>query len=87
MGRDCGDLALWAGLSVGAETILVPEVPPDIKDVAEKLKVVLNVEKHSIVMVAEGCMSGHECAEQLTSTLMHVYLFLVTSNVVVVHLV
>ena len=27
---------------------------------------VLNVEKHSIVMVAEGCMSGHECAEQLT---------------------
>ena len=35
---------------------------------------VLNVEKHSIVMVAEGCMSGHECAEQLTniSMLMHV---------------
>ncbi|SUK51973.1 6-phosphofructokinase [Staphylococcus aureus] len=23
MGRDCGDLALWAGLSVGAETIVV----------------------------------------------------------------
>ena len=45
MGRDCGDLALWAGLSVGAETILVPEVHTDIKDVAEKLKVVLNVEK------------------------------------------
>lgn len=66
MGRDCGDLALWAGLSVGAETILVPEEHTDIKDVAEKLKVVLNVEKHSIVMVAEGCMSGHECAEQLT---------------------
>lgn len=46
MGRDCGDLALWAGLSVGAETILVPEVHTDIKDVAEKLKVVLNVEKN-----------------------------------------
>lgn len=45
MGRDCGDLALWAGLSVGAETILVPEEHTDIKDVAEKLKVVLNVEK------------------------------------------
>ena len=36
MGRDCGDLALWAGLSVGAETILVPEVNTDIKDIAEK---------------------------------------------------
>ena len=44
MGRDCGDLALWAGLSVGAETILVQKCT-DIKDVAEKLKVVLNVEK------------------------------------------
>ena len=43
MGRDCGDLALWAGLSVGAETILVRNT--DIKDVAEKLKMVLNVEK------------------------------------------
>ena len=38
MGRDCGDLALWAGLSVGAETIVVPEVHTDIKDVAEKIE-------------------------------------------------
>ena len=38
MGRDCGDLALWAGLSVGAETILVPEEHTDIKDVAEKIE-------------------------------------------------
>ena len=66
MGRDCGDLALWAGLSVGAETILVPESTQILKMLLKKLKVVLNVEKHSIVMVAEGCMSGHECAEQLT---------------------
>ena len=31
MGRDCGDLALWAGLSVGAETIVVPEVKQILK--------------------------------------------------------
>ena len=66
MGRDCGDLALWAGLSVGAETILVQKCTQILKMLLKKLKVVLNVEKHSIVMVAEGCMSGHECAEQLT---------------------
>ena len=60
MGRDCGDLALWAGLSVGAETILVPEEHTDIKDVAEKLESgIKRGKKHSIVMVAEGCMSGH----------------------------
>ncbi|TRR58380.1 ATP-dependent 6-phosphofructokinase, partial [Salmonella enterica subsp. enterica serovar Panama] len=57
MGRDCGDLALWAGLSVGAETIVLPEVNTDIKDVAEKIEQgIKRGKKHSIVMVAEGCM-------------------------------
>jgi 6-phosphofructokinase 1 len=67
MGRDCGDLALWAGLSVGAETIIVPEVKTDIKDVAEKIDHgIKRGKKHSIVMVAEGCMSGEACAKELT---------------------
>ena len=67
MGRDCGDLALWAGLSVGAETIVLPEVNTDIKDVAEKIEQgIKRGKKHSIVMVAEGCMSGQECADELT---------------------
>lgn len=67
MGRDCGDLALWAGLSVGAETIMVPEVETDIKDIAEKIESgIKRGKKHSIVMVAEGCMSGQECADKLT---------------------
>ena len=65
MGRDCGDLALWAGLSVGAETILVP-ANTDIKDIAEKIESgIKRGKKHSIVMVAEGSMSGQECADQL----------------------
>lgn len=38
MGRDAGDLALWAGLAGGAETILIPEEPHDLKDMAERLK-------------------------------------------------
>ena len=45
MGRDCGDLALWAGLSVGAETIVLPEVNTDIKDVAEKIEQGIKEEK------------------------------------------
>ncbi|RNM42039.1 hypothetical protein EF900_18735, partial [Staphylococcus aureus] len=49
MGRDCGDLALWAGLSVGAETILVPEANTDIKDIAEKIESgIKRGKKHSI---------------------------------------
>lgn len=38
MGRDCGDLALWSGLAVGAETIILPETETDIKDIAEKIQ-------------------------------------------------
>ena len=32
MGRDAGDLALWAGLAGGAETILVPEEKYELPD-------------------------------------------------------
>ena len=67
MGRDCGDLALWAGLSVGAETIIVPEVETDIKEVAERIDHgIKRGKKHSIVMVAEGCMTGEACAQELS---------------------
>lgn len=67
MGRDCGDLALWSGLAVGAETIILPETETDIKDIAEKFNMVLiEVKKHSIIIVAEGCMTGDMCASELT---------------------
>ncbi|MBO1198496.1 6-phosphofructokinase [Staphylococcus simiae] len=66
MGRDCGDLALWAGLSVGAETIMVPEVKTDLKEVAEKIEQgIKRGKKHSIVLVAEGVMTAQECSNQL----------------------
>ena len=39
----------------------------DIKDVAEKIdNGIRRGKKHSIVMVAEGCMSGEDCAKELT---------------------
>lgn len=66
MGRDAGDLALWAGLAGGAETILVPEVPSDISEIARRLKRGRDRgKKHSIIIVAEGVMSGQALKEQL----------------------
>ncbi|HYK73893.1 MAG TPA: ATP-dependent 6-phosphofructokinase, partial [Pseudoneobacillus sp.] len=38
MGRDAGDLALWAGLAGGAETILIPEEKYDMTEIASRLK-------------------------------------------------
>ena len=38
MGRHCGDLALYAGLAGGAETIIVPEIDFKVEDVCNKIK-------------------------------------------------
>ncbi|ASV68736.1 MULTISPECIES: 6-phosphofructokinase [Cytobacillus] len=68
MGRDAGDIALWAGLAGGAETILIPEVNYDIDEIATKLKSGLDRGKrHSIIIVAEGVCSGIEFAKQVES--------------------
>ncbi|TQR19808.1 6-phosphofructokinase [Psychrobacillus vulpis] len=66
MGRDAGDLALWAGLAGGAETIIIPEVDYNIEEVVERLKSgTARGKKHSIIIVAEGVMSGSEFAAKL----------------------
>lgn len=55
MGRSCGDIALYAGLCGGAESILVPEIPVDMKQIIEK---VIRGRKrgklHHIIVLAEG---------------------------------
>jgi 6-phosphofructokinase 1 len=66
MGRNAGDLALWSGLAGGAETILIPEDNHDMDDIARRLKKGQERgKKHSIIIVAEGVMSGNEFAARL----------------------
>lgn len=66
MGRNAGDLALWAGLAGGAETILIPEEKYDVKDIISRLESGKGRgKKHSIIVVAEGVMSANELADIL----------------------
>lgn len=66
MGRNAGDVALWTGLAGGAEAILIPEEPYDIKDIVAQLnKGRARGKKHSIIIVAEGAGSAYEVSEQL----------------------
>lgn len=66
MGRDAGDIALWSGLAGGAETILIPEIPGDLKDIARRLeKGMERGKKHSIIIVAEGVTTGTDFAAKL----------------------
>ncbi|WP_077327442.1 6-phosphofructokinase [Virgibacillus siamensis] len=66
MGRDAGDLALWAGLADGAESILVPEKADDFQEVIERLKRGHERgKKHSIIILAEGVGSGLSYGERI----------------------
>lgn len=66
MGRDAGDLALWAGLADGAESIILPERPADFDDVIARLKRGLaRGKKHSIILLAEGVGSGIEYGQRI----------------------
>lgn len=67
MGRHCGDIALYAGLTGGAETILIPEMPVDINAICKKMIQGRNRGKlHNIIVKAEGIdLSTHELADIL----------------------
>ena len=67
MGRHSGQLALAVGIAGGAEEILIPEEPVDIKAVCERLCAGRHRGKtSSIIVVAEGVEGGaFRVAEQL----------------------
>ena len=55
MGRDCGYLALMAGLAGGADAIVIPEIPSDPEAVAASCALRYDRGKsHALVVVAEG---------------------------------
>ena len=61
MGHNAGWLALGAGISGGADVILIPEIPYDLERIAEHLeKRRMGGKRFSIVAVAEGAISKEE---------------------------
>lgn len=55
MGRNCGDIALYAGITSGAEIICVPEIRFSIKEVVERLQHNMEHGKFdNIIVLAEG---------------------------------
>ncbi len=61
MGRNCGDIALWAGIAGGADLILVPECPMPWSEAAKKLhEMRLRGKLTCIVTMAEGAGSAKE---------------------------
>lgn len=66
MGRHAGDIALWAGVAGGAESIMIPESLVEVDTIVEKLqKSAARGKKHSIILVAEGVGKGFEIGQQI----------------------
>ncbi|MDF2535215.1 MAG: pfkA [Bacillales bacterium] len=66
MGRNCGDLAIWSGITAGAETIIIPERKSDINEtVAKIVRGHERGKKHSIIVVAEGAGKAFEIGNQI----------------------
>ncbi|QTQ15025.1 6-phosphofructokinase [Treponema parvum] len=61
MGHKAGWLALYSGVAGGADVILIPEIPYNIKSVAKEVKRRSDEGKQfSIIVVAEGALSKEE---------------------------
>lgn len=66
MGRNCGDIALYAGLAGGAESIIVPEKGYDLDDIC---RVILGGKQkgklHNLIILAEGVGGAQELADKI----------------------
>ncbi|RRK10999.1 6-phosphofructokinase [Lactiplantibacillus garii] len=67
MGRGAGDVAMWAGVSAGADAIVIPELEWDMETIANKIKHNrANGHRCNIVVLAEGVMGADEFVEKLS---------------------
>ncbi len=59
MGRDSGWIALYSGISGGADVLLIPEIPFDMEKVCDKIMDnELHGKNYAIVVVAEGAVAA-----------------------------
>ena len=67
MGRNAGDIALWAGIASGADQIIVPEEEYDINEVVRKVKegYESGAKTHHVIVLAEGVMGAEEFAAKM----------------------
>ncbi|MGH4050668.1 MAG: 6-phosphofructokinase [Clostridium sp.] len=66
MGRNCGDIALYAGIGGGAEEVIVPEKGYEMDNLCKTIfEGKLRGKMHNLIILAEGVGGANELAEQV----------------------
>lgn len=66
MGRNCGDIALYAGVAGGAEYVLVPEIKYDLDKIASAIKrSYLRGKTSNMIILAEGAGDRDEIVRHI----------------------
>jgi len=70
MGRNAGHIALWCGISSGAEEMLIPENPTNTQAVMEQIVENRSAgRRHHLIVVAEGIGGSSKLAKAIEDTL------------------
>lgn len=67
MGRNCGDLAVWTAIAVGAEVCIAKETGFDLPSILENVTRAAQSKRHAIIIVAEKMVKIEELAAQVTA--------------------
>ena len=66
MGRNCGDIALYAGIGGGAEKVIIPEKGYEIDDLCKTIfEGKLRGKMHNLIILAEGVGGAIELAKEI----------------------
>ena len=69
MGNHCGDLAVYSGLSCGAEIVVSPETGYDEEDILDRLRYLDNLGKnHAIVVISEKICDVEALARKISAS-------------------
>ncbi len=69
MGNHCGDLAVYSGLSCGAEIVVTPETGYDEEDILDRLRYLDNTGKsHAIVIICEKICDVEALARKISAS-------------------
>lgn len=68
MGRNAGDIALWSGIGVGADQVIIPEADFSMDEVTQSIdNGYKNGKMHYLIVLAEGVMKASEFEEKMSA--------------------